>query len=144
MLRAGSAAAQEKAAAALDTLAYIDANKLAILLAGAIPPLVALAHAGSARAQEYAAGALRSLAANNAANQVAIAHAGAIPALVALAQAGSAGAQKQAAGALCSLAYDTANKVAIASMSPASRSAVTHVSVVVKASSGRSATPCAP
>ena len=55
LLRKPSASAQEEAAGTLMNLAACDANKDAIISAGALPPLVALLGSGSAAAREHAA-----------------------------------------------------------------------------------------
>jgi hypothetical protein len=85
-----------------------DTARDAIREAGAIPPLVALLHAGAeSKAANYAADALCNLALDNPTNQDAIREAGAIPPLVALLHAGAESeAVKNAACALRNLAYD--------------------------------------
>jgi hypothetical protein len=73
---------QEKAAKTLRSLAANPENKVKIVAAGAISPLVALlGPQSSAGVQEQAAGALRNLALNNSENKVKIRHAGAVGAL---------------------------------------------------------------
>ena len=96
----------ESAAGALQNLASTDpTNQDAIREAGAIPPLVALLHAGAeSKAAESAAGALWNLA-NNPTNRDAIREAGAIQSLVALLHAGAEStAAENAALALSNLA----------------------------------------
>eukprot|EP00633_Aureoumbra_lagunensis_P005416 CAMPEP_0197306436 /NCGR_PEP_ID=MMETSP0891-20130614/3315_1 /TAXON_ID=44058 ORGANISM="Aureoumbra lagunensis, Strain CCMP1510" /NCGR_SAMPLE_ID=MMETSP0891 /ASSEMBLY_ACC=CAM_ASM_000534 /LENGTH=133 /DNA_ID=CAMNT_0042788675 /DNA_START=270 /DNA_END=668 /DNA_ORIENTATION=+ len=79
LLTSGTAAAKEKAAAALWNLAINDENKVFIAEAGAIPALVNnLLTSGTAIANKNAAGALGTLAVNDE-DKVAIAEAGAIP-----------------------------------------------------------------
>jgi hypothetical protein len=87
----------------------------AIREAGAIPPLVALLHAGAeSEAAKNAAGALRILAGKNSTNQDAIREAGAIPELVALLHAGTESkAAEFAAQSLCVLERDPINQDAI-------------------------------
>ena len=83
-------------------------NPDAIREAGAIPPLVALLHAGAeSEAAESGACALWILACDNSTNQDAIREAGAIPPLVALLHAGAESkAAGNAAGALWILAFN--------------------------------------
>ena len=89
------------------------ANKVAIVAAGAVPPLVALLRSGSEPGKERSAGALLILAVN-AENQVKIAAAGAIDPLLALQRNGSAEAQAISAGALTELAKTAENQETIA------------------------------
>ena len=113
-LGAGDAGVTEAAARALWRLAAHenDANRVAIVKAGAIGPLVELLSLGSDNAKEQAAGALRNLSIN-AANRAAIAAAGAIAPLVELLRRGSASAKESAVGALLHLANNDANAAAI-------------------------------
>ena len=79
---------QYMAAWLLGILACDDAKCTAIVDAGGIPPLVALARSGAADGQQSAAWALGTLAYNNHANKVAIVAAGAVDPLYALVRAG--------------------------------------------------------
>ena len=114
-LREGDDEEKDAAADRLGDLAHYDAaNRVLIVEAGAIPPLVELLRDGSADAKADAAWALRSLALN-AANRVLIAEAGGIAPLVELLRDGDIYAKHWAADALRSLAYNNdANAVAIA------------------------------
>ena len=108
-IKSGTAVDREQAAAALWSLAWNDANRVAIA-----EYLVTLVTHGAAGGQEQAARALGNLAYDNAANQAAIAAAGAIDPLVALVTNGAAGGQEQAARALNFLARgNAANQAAI-------------------------------
>ena len=80
------------------------ANRVAIVAAGGIAPLVELARGGSAGAKGQAAGALASLA--HADQKVAIAEAGGIAPLNDVARGGSAGAKELAAQALRDMGID--------------------------------------
>jgi vacuolar protein 8 len=115
-LREGDDAAKYQAARALVGLAcYGGANKVAVAVAGGIPPLVELLRDGGADAKVEAALALGYLAYKNNANRVRIAEAGGIPPLVDLLRDGSAEAKTLAAWALRNLASDNAdNQVLIA------------------------------
>ena len=108
-IKSGTAVDREQAAAALWSLAWNDANRVAIA-----EDLVALLTHGAAGGQEEAARALGNLASDNAANKVAIAAAGGIEPLVALVRSGAAGGQSKAAAALGDLACNGANRAAIA------------------------------
>eukprot|EP00966_Prymnesium_polylepis_P226260 5233726-Prymnesium_polylepis.1 len=104
------------AADALHNLASNDTNGDVIGKAGAIPPLVALLHAGAdSEAANSAAGALQNVSCDHGANKEAIFQAGAVPLLVALLGGGAdsevAGATENAAAALRNLA-DTASPAA--------------------------------
>ena len=98
-IKSGTAVDREQAAAALWSLAWNDANRVAIA-----EHLVTLVTHGAAGGQEQAARALGNLAYDNAANQAAIAAAGAIDPLVALVRSGAAGGKERAAGALANIA----------------------------------------
>jgi len=88
MVNAAAAGSQEQAAAALGNLARDETICNAIVEAGGVKPLVALATNGATRGQEQAAWALSSLA-EYAASKVAIVAAGAVEALSALLANGS-------------------------------------------------------
>ena len=114
-LREGDDAAKAAAARVLGTQAlYNESNKVLIVEAGGIPPLVDLLRDGNAEAKAEVARALCNLAYVNAANKVLIAEAGAIPLLVELLRDGDVWAKAQAARALVSLALNNGNKVLIA------------------------------
>eukprot|EP01047_Picozoa_sp_COSAG01_P014705 COSAG01_NODE_722_length_14067_cov_145.626289_1_plen_630_part_00 len=108
----GDAAMAEGAAKALAVLALEGDNKVAIVRAGALVPLVALLIGGSERAREEAAGALKNLAVNDD-NKVAIMRAEALAPLIVLLSEGSEGAREEAGGALRNLACQDDNTVAI-------------------------------
>ena len=106
LMRSGSEKLKKYAVNTLANLARdSDERKIAIKIAGALPPAIHLARSGGDRAKLYAAALLRSLACHKD-NGVAIALAGGIPPLVALAESGPAGAKTQAAAALNNLACD--------------------------------------
>ncbi|CAE8610642.1 unnamed protein product, partial [Polarella glacialis] len=106
---ASSAAALERAAAELRSLAKSSAENRAMLAkAGAVPLLVGLLAVGrgSAGAQEAAAGTLWILAQSD---EIEIVRAGAIPAFVGLLSSGSRTAQEIGAAALRNLALEKGN-----------------------------------
>ena len=95
--------AREKAAAALANLAKNFENEVNIVLAGGLPPLIALLSSGTPLAQEYAAAALFSLS-FNADNKVVIAQARGVSPLIALLSSGTSTASEEAVGTLLNLA----------------------------------------
>jgi vacuolar protein 8 len=84
-----------------------DANKEAIVAAGAIEPLVALVRDGDAKGKADAARALGILADGNDANKAAIRSAGGIEPLAALVRDGDAEGKADAARALGILGIDS-------------------------------------
>ena len=111
----GDDASKAAAAKALGSLAYFPAaNKVAIVEAGGISPLVDLLRDGGAEAKGRAAEALFWLAFDDA-NRILISEAGAVPRLVDLLRDGREVDKGQAAMALGNLARkNDANAVAIA------------------------------
>lgn len=104
---------QERSAAVLADLARSGDNKLAIVEAGGVGPLVAMLVDGSREAQSAAAGAIWHLAALEP-NKKVIYYAGAIVPLVALLSSGSTDAQTYSAGALWHLASSADSKAQMA------------------------------
>ena len=88
------------AALASDSLA----NTIAIIAAGAVPPLVALLRSELPAVQRPAAGALWNLAVGSQHSKEAIIAAGAVPPLVALLRSDQSVVRREAAGALQNLA----------------------------------------
>jgi vacuolar protein 8 len=110
--RAKEETPQERSAAVLADLAKYGENKLAIVEAGGVPPLVAMLSLDACvSAQTHSSGAIFQLAALGG-NREAIVKAGGITQLVALLSKGSPEAKKYSAGALWHLNSVAENKEA--------------------------------
>lgn len=107
-------AAQEQAAAALANLARDSTdNRVSIVSAGGIPPLLALMSSGSSGAKENTIEAIVQLANRSRSNQDAIATSGGIPLLVAsLTVGGGSNKDSNSANTQCSLAASAMWKLA--------------------------------
>jgi hypothetical protein len=101
---ADSATKTNAAAALYDLASSNDANRAAVMRAGALPLLVELLSNGLDKEREDAAATLCSLAAGIAANKAAVAAAGVIPLLVELLGSGSEGLRSKATGTLVNIA----------------------------------------
>ena len=108
--RSGTDAQKEDAAMALGKLASNADNRIAIIKAGGIGPLVTLVRDGTDEQKKYAAMALSSL---GKVPETFISDAGGLPPLVALVESGTDVQKEKAAEALWKLASNVVNQVAI-------------------------------
>lgn len=109
--------AKAEIAAALATLATVEANKSAIVDTGAVPLLIRMVEHGCDKKFEeqalQAAGALSILAIDHPENSKVIGMEGAIPALVRLLHSNNGNVQLEALSALGNLSFDSTNQLAI-------------------------------